>query len=784
MVSKTGSDASPWKVQKNAPTVSATEVPGPLRPLMSCALWRIHESIHRNDANQVFLLSDQKNITNVAEKLNITVKSPNELSKAFLKNQIPVNLESSGELEREFHVGPPKPRAPIKNTAVVGPLPQMAPPTSLPNGHLNGVIQDEKMFKNSETVLKNDPSKETQRARPTMMARSSSGLSSQRVSPHKVESAGARIPLRGDSSVTFSSASKSPWNRPPVENANLKTSPEETMQSSQPSVAAIVDNEVAASTGAHQEQPDRDSSSRTLTTQPPHGNVWARSFADALSGNQTRRLLNNQPLSDLSTPVRIATPVEQKVTQTASSETAPDIKANDEDDAKPKEAPEKVTSEMDSDEEIVVFQPKRLSAQRKPAHQTSRPVTPNVQIEPAKPMQSSRQPAPKLHSSPRPEAASSGSSSEKQAARPKSSDGPAPVIIDPDSFGRDFAVNTNSLPKNGKRSMRARHSPRPSVQNTVFTPSRPSSSHRQQRSSPKRASPKPSPKPRHITPMETTAQKDSQPAPQPPIGTPRSPMLSMQNLAPPVEVRAHTLNASTPPPVEQSRAPTLNVNAPIFQPAKTSPLQSSTTPHRPAHPSAAQLGPIGSGRPSSKASRHQSPALDAPPAPPVEAKQHGSLLVRDSKQVDTIAHTVPQDVSAPRNPAASRPEAMQRQAPESTAKAAPGPRFPQKQFVPPQAGSQSLSRNPNLGQRPPRAPAAPQGNGMNGPSRGYQLPPRGRGMQRPAKPTLFEPDLDHTRAFQPDTFEPRKNAVPDVQYVLKSGSTREQARGKGKLWVG
>ena len=754
---------------------------------MSCALWRIHESIHRNDANQIFLLSDQKSITNVAEKLNITVKSPNELSKAFLKNQTPVNLESSGELEHEFHVGPPKPRRPIKNTAVVGPLPQTAPPISLPDGHLNGVNQDEKMVQNAESVLKIDPAKETQRASSTMMARSSSGFSSQRVSPHKVESAGARIPLKGDSSVTFSSASKSPWNRPPVETATLKSSPEETTQPSRPSVAAIVDDEVAASTSAHQEQPGRDSSSRTLTTQPPNGNVWARSFADALSGNQTRKLLNNQPLSGLSTPVRTATPIEQKVIQTSFSEMASGIKAKDEDGSKPKEAPEipeKMTSEMDSDEEIVVFQPKRLSAQRKPAHQTSRPVTPNVQIEPAKPVQGPRQSAPKLHSSPRPEAASSGPSSEKQAARPKSSDGPAPVIIDPDAFGRDFAVNTNSLPKNGKRSMRARHSPRPSVQNTVFTSSRPSSSHRQQRSSPKRASPKPSPKPRHITPMETTAQKDSQPAPQPPIGTPRSPMLSMQNLAPPVEVRAHTLNASTPPPVEQSRAPTLNVNAPIFQPAKTSPLQSSITPHRSAHPSAAQLGPIGSGRPSSKASRHQSPAPEAPPAPPVEAKQHGSLLVRDSNEVDTIASTVPQDVSAPRNPAAIRPEAMQLQAPESTAKATPGPRFPQKQFAPPQAGSQSLSRNQNLGQRPPRAPAAPPGNGMNGPSRGYQLPPRGRGMQRPAKPTLFEPDLDHTRAFQPDTFEPRKNAVPDVQYVLKSGSTREQARGKGKLWVG
>ena len=750
---------------------------------MSCALWRIHESIHRNDANQIFLLSDQKNITDVAEKLNITVKSTDELSKLVLKTQAHVNLESSGELEHEFHVGPPKARTPIKNTAVVGPLHQIAPPITLPNGHLNGVIQDEKALKKAEIALKTDPANETQRASPNTMAGSSSGRCPRRVSPPKVESIGARLPLKGDSSFTSRSTNKSPWNKPPVEAATSKASPTESTQLSQPSVAATVENGMAATTGADQERTEPNSSSRTLTPQPRNGNIWARSFADALSGNQTRRPLNHQPLEGVSPPIRTATPIEQKVAQTTSSEKVPDIKGKDEEEPRPTETPEKVMSEMDSDEEIVVFQPKRLSAQRKAAHQSSRPVTPNVQIEPAKPVQNPRQSAPKLHSSPRPEVASPGLSSEKQAARPKSSDGPAPVIIDPDAFGRDFAVNTNSMPRNGKRSMRARHSPRPSVQNAVFTPSRPSSSHRQQRSSPKRASPKPSPKPRHIIPVETTAQKDSQPAPQLPIGTPRSPMLGMQNLAPPGEVCAHTLNANTPPPIEQSRAPTLNVNAPIFQPAKTSSLQSSITPHRPAHPSAAQLGPIGSGRPSSKASRHQSPALETPPAPPVEAKQHGSLLVRDSKEVVPMANTVAQDAPAPRDHAASRPEAVKVQAPESTAKATSAPRFHQKQFAP-HAGSQSMPRNQNLSQRPPRAPAAPQANGMNVPNRGYQLPPRGRSMQRPAKPTLFEPELDHTRAFQPDTFEPRKNAVPEVQYVLKSGSTREQARGKGKLWVG
>lgn len=61
----------------------------------------------------------------------------------------------------------------------------------------------------------------------------------------------------------------------------------------------------------------------------------------------------------------------------------------------------------------------------------------------------------------------------------------------------------------------------------------------------------------------------------------------------------------------------------------------------------------------------------------------------------------------------------------------------------------------------------------------------GHRNERSSRPSLFEPELDRTGAFSTDAnFERRTTNMPEVQYTLKSGTTREAARGKGKLWVG
>ena len=93
-------------MQNNLPKVSATEVSAHLRPLMSCALWRLHESIDRNDLNQLFLLTDREEIGIVAKKLNITVRSCKELGQRIAASTEKVDLDVTGMLEKEGMVEP------------------------------------------------------------------------------------------------------------------------------------------------------------------------------------------------------------------------------------------------------------------------------------------------------------------------------------------------------------------------------------------------------------------------------------------------------------------------------------------------------------------------------------------------------------------------------------------------------------------------------------------------------------------------------------------------------
>lgn len=119
LVSKaSGHDLQPWKMQANTPKISAKEVPSHLRPLLSCALWRMHESIDRNDSNQIFLLSDQEEVRLAAKNLNMTVRSVRELSKRISASIKHDDLNVTGMLEKENLV---KPKDGV-NTGVPSPL--------------------------------------------------------------------------------------------------------------------------------------------------------------------------------------------------------------------------------------------------------------------------------------------------------------------------------------------------------------------------------------------------------------------------------------------------------------------------------------------------------------------------------------------------------------------------------------------------------------------------------------------------------------------------------------
>ena len=318
----------------------------------------------------------------------------------------------------------------------------------------------------------------------------------------------------------------------------------------------------------------------------------------------------------------------------------------------------------DSDEEEIVFkpQPKRYSAQRKPAQQNTRPSTPKTQT-PQKPDDTSSESATlKSQSQPQQKPVNHGRNTMVIGhghPRPTSS----PTVIDPDAFGRNFAVNTNPSP-HGLHNPRSHHRPRSSAQ--------------------------------------------SGQGPQPP----RSPRRQNARTSPPRQPQenAHRLSPGPEPSSEQAVR---------------------TSPHRRSKVVGTETGAsrnVESFVPAQSVERQ--PSLPAP------------------KQFKT-------DVFVPRSSASN----------VSLSDIQPTPSMNRSRdyqtagFVP----------RSQLTQTPPNSTAL--GPKVFEPSDFVPM------SAMPA--TLYKPKAP---APEPDYIEPRAS-MPDVEYVLKSGSTRASARGRGRLWT-
>ena len=736
LVAKTAVDNSPWKVQRNAPSIPATDVPANLRSMMSCALWRIHESIHRNDENQVFVLTDDTNVRDVAQKLNINVRSTDQLAILLTSLKNAVDLETMGMLEQEFGVRPVKERRSVRTQTTAPPAQNDIDSTSSLS-KIEAKAKDEATSSVPMPLTRGlDLSEELGSSKHHLDARDTSLMKSDVLKPPTAE-----LTLGVGSHLSEGTTRISPSEFPDgdikgdylagLENKSATTQSLDRVQT------LLVDQPVKAQESVvptAETLSDVGKAKRT-TPPPPAINVWFRSFANALTGKQKaeshkpyEKAKNSPPNSDAyATQPSLPKPAAEHVPHA----NVPPVSTRS------CEEPE------DSEEEVVVFQPKRLSAQqKKPAPQHSRPTTPNVQAPSTTTTQSPRSqtmrgqqqaPRPRQHQ-PRPTDGMSPGQSKAAGSQP-------PPVIDPDAFGRDFAVNTNSNPRGSVRSMRMRHSPRASLHSMGPSSSRPGSSHRQNRGSSDGSSPRVSPPQIAKTPVHFEGEEGTRPMPMGP-GRP------------------------SPSPAAETRLQMLNANAPVFQPANSSPIASAPIQPRsapnpivaPSQPMPAKQAPIGSGRPSSKSSQ----------------VPNGNVNDGQHKPSDGLA---PHQANDQQETPSRAAQGIRRQDADFVRQSASSPRLPT-----PQQAVRSNTQTP-----PPR----PQPTvAVNGRHRGFQAGPRGGRVAsrpiapRPVKPTLFEPELDHTRAFQPNSFEPRKTVTPEVDYVLKSGSTREQTRGKGKLWVG
>lgn len=160
-------------------------------------------------------------------------------------------------------------------------------------------------------------------------------------------------------------------------------------------------------------------------------------------------------------------------------------------------SPPKLEDPIDSDEEIVVFNPKakRLSAQKAQQNQQIQQARQAQQAQQVQQVQQGQQGVQQVHvqqatrpqtpkSSPRhthARNASGGRSHNRGGHQRQPRPGPPPVVIDPDSFGRDLATNpqpsgvrtfspygAHGRMTNDRRGNHRSPNPRPSIQNTPF----------------------------------------------------------------------------------------------------------------------------------------------------------------------------------------------------------------------------------------------------------------------------------------------------------------------------
>lgn len=414
-----GSDSSPWKMKKDAPKVSVKHVPGALRPLMSCALWRLHESIHRNDANQLFFFTDQPEIRSVAQKLNILVRSTADLKALVAGKADKSDTAIFGDLEREF--GLPK--------------------------------QDEKTeiieLSGEERVVEEGHNATTKQIGVTdgPMLGSDSG---------RVDDSQS---IDEDNQIALEHHNQEPPGQSPGE------------ENSSPAKGSAIGSPLAENMA--------DASTVTLVeSQVPKVSAWSKPLADLVSktnhdstekrsegahkihaGNlseldrPTSRSASEREGSKVTgTPLRsfspAVTPSQEESTRSVQPETAPQIANHAILVPNASETSSSLGTQdlEDSDEEEIVFkpQPKRYSAQKKPPQQNSRPSTPKSQ-----PPQNLEERSPQvstLTSQPKPKPATHGRNPMiigHGHPQPKGS----PTVIDPDAFGRNFVVNTNPSPR-------------------------------------------------------------------------------------------------------------------------------------------------------------------------------------------------------------------------------------------------------------------------------------------------------------------------------------------------
>ena len=636
-------------------------MPGKLRPLLSCVLWRLHESIDRNDANELFLLSDQVEIRTVAPKLNIIVRSTKELGTLLTAKAKRLDLDECGDLEREFNL-------PRKATR------ELSSGLGSRNGASDALKQPVADVAKHEVNWDNtDPEKDEVKTSDNQVNKTENGLVAQgRPENLSNRQNGHHI----DEEVLVNSTS--------TEHAGIKEDRLEMFATKADPTGAIIVSE--SHSNGHQPGvvPINGTSSEAknvMDVKPPSMPVTEYHDSPEAGPEGTP---STAPLASEQTIHTNRPTTDDQVSHSGPS-TSRSAAAY-----APTQPIEEAQDPEDSDEEIVVFvpQPKRFSNQKKPVQQNSRPSTPSGQPrkqitdQTPKPSPVAIQPQPKPSSRGRkPIIASHGH------PQPSSS----PTVIDPDAFGRSFAVNTNPGPRT-LHHPRSHHRPKRSVENAPFPQGSINGYQPKSRTSP------PRPLLQNKSPRQSSAQEQTTRETKS-THNQQDERASPQKQSNPVKPRDVTPQGRVPnhaSPGAQSQ--TKSLNARMVESAEFIPRSAITD---------SQFGPIGT-----------SPAI---------AQSESIIPKRASPAIQVESSATEPQVVDPN-------------------------RFAPRSVKP-------IAQNPS---RPVEA-RAPEPN---------NFVPRSSPVPMHYKPRMPEAEVIEPRA-----------SMPDVQYVLKSGSTRAATRGRGRLWT-
>ena len=656
-----GSETSPWKVKKDAPKISAKDVSGALRPFLSCALWRLHESIERNDANQLFLLSDQTEICLVAQKLNIIARSSNEFAIEIASRTSTIDLDTFGELEREF--GVQQRNATLATKDVEEPSGEKSIPE-----HVNEDLSKD------EDIMNNSISSEG-----TANTDASSIVHEQDLEKQSFERGEKETLVNGDNGedevkeqdLLVETAATSAAE-------NLSKKPAKSVES----IKSIVDSIIQQDSEKHLNNSVNGLNLDGVKSQSEPANQPA----------SEHRAMRSPPESSLPQPQNMET-----TRDTQGVEAVSDISPSKHSTTHSTSTLEAAQEPEDSDEEVVVFIPqtKRLSTQLKPAQQSSRPSTPKEQSQQKFAGQSPQKALVKAQPNGR-AARHSPNPSNVGQGHPQHVN--SPTVIDPDAFGRDYRVNLNPSPRPPKNSSgHSNHRNRGSIHSAQTGQVLRNPPRRLTRTSPPRSA-RPQENSRNFTPTPGPASKDA-PNHHRRQASRTSPRRALAPEAEEVKPTDFESRATTAAALTKSQPPEFR----MVKPTEFVPQNAYST---------SQL---------------------EPDVPKTGNHEHTDFVPRSMLPNAQLNHH------------------------------APGPRvYEASEFVP----------------RPPR------------PVRDFK--------PRAPRPKVFEATEFVPRDFvprstvprtqpkeylpEPESIEPRPS-INDVDYVLKSGSTRASARGRGRLWT-